>query len=117
MSHIKHISEVEMWESEVYGMINYKMVSHPSHYNLEGKKECIELMREDYGETITAVFCLTNAYKYLYRAGNKGSREEDIAKAGWYWEYFKDIEDKVVFDRYLNRLVEKIEEVLECEDR
>lgn len=117
MSHIKHISEVEMWESEVYRMINYKMVSHPSHYNLEGKKECIEQMRADYGETITAIFCLTNAYKYLYRAGNKGSREEDIAKAKWYWEYFKDIEDKVVFDRYLNRLVEKIEEVLECEDR
>ena len=64
-------------------------VDHPSHYNVEGKKECIVQMEEDFGPYITAVFCLTNAYKYLYRAGNKDGESEadDIAKAEWYFEY------------------------------
>ena len=64
-------------------------VNHPSHYNVEGKKECIVQMEEDYGSFITAVFCLTNAYKYLYRAGNKDGESEadDIAKARWYYDY------------------------------
>lgn len=66
-----------------------EQVNHPSHYNIPGKKECIVQMREDYGEYITAIFCLTNAYKYLYRAGIKegNSKEQDIAKAKWYYSY------------------------------
>ena len=48
-----------------------EMVSHPSHYNKAGRKECIVEMEEKYGGEITAIFCLTNAYKYLYRAGEK----------------------------------------------
>lgn len=66
-----------------------EQVNHPSHYNQEGKKECIEQMREDYGDTITVIFCLTNAYKYLYRAGAKegNSKAQDIAKARWYYNY------------------------------
>lgn len=66
-----------------------EQVNHPSHYNLEGKKECIEQMREDYGEHITTIFCLTNAYKYLYRAGAKdgNSKEQDLQKARWYYDY------------------------------
>ena len=66
-------------------------VNHPSHYNIPGKKECIVQMREDYGETITAIFCLTNAYKYLYRAGHKGDKKEDIEKAKWYFNYLEDV--------------------------
>lgn len=88
-------------------------VNHPSHYNLPGKKECIEQMREDYGETITATFCLTNAYKYLYRAGHKGSAAEDIDKARWYYDYYSKIQDGVVFDKLLNNLVIYIETRLE----
>lgn len=64
-------------------------VNHPSHYNIAGKRECIVAMRQDYGEVVTAIFCLTNAYKYLYRAGMKegNSQEQDIAKAKWYYNY------------------------------
>lgn len=65
-------------------------VNHPEHYNLPGKKECIEQMREDYGNHVTSVFCLTNAYKYLYRAGHKGDKDEDIDKAIWYFNYAND---------------------------
>lgn len=66
-----------------------EQVNHPSHYNLPGKKECIVQMMEDYGRPITAIFCLTNSYKYLYRAGNKnGSSEQiDLEKAKWYFDF------------------------------
>lgn len=97
-----------------------EQVNHPSHYNLEGKKECIEQMREDYGETITAIFCLTNAYKYLYRAGHKGSKEEDIAKAEWYFGYYLGIVDKVAIalklNAHLQDLALNIAEALKNED-
>lgn len=70
-------------------------VNHPSHYQREGKKECIEEIREKYGDYITCIFCLTNAYKYLYRAGAKegNSAEQDIAKAKWYWQYCMESTD------------------------
>ena len=64
-------------------------VSHPSHYNKDGRKECIVEMEEKYGAEVTAVFCLTNAYKYLYRAGNKfgNPARQDVSKAQWYFDY------------------------------
>lgn len=67
------------------------LVNHPQHYNIEGRKECIEEMLEKYGKTITGCFCLTNAYKYLYRAGYKegNSSQQDIEKARWYFNYAK----------------------------
>lgn len=66
-----------------------EQVNHPAHYNIAGKRECIEAMKEDYGELITTIFCLTSAYKYLYRAGMKegNSQAQDIAKAKWYYDY------------------------------
>lgn len=71
-------------------------VNHPSHYNIEGKRECIEAMKEDYGHYITAIFCLMSAYKYLYRAGIKEgeSQKDDIAKAQWYFDY----QEKLSYD-------------------
>ena len=67
-------------------------VDHPSHYQREGRKECIVEMEEKFGRRITAIFCLTNAYKYLYRAGEKegNSKEQDMAKAKWYFNYVRD---------------------------
>lgn len=48
-----------------------EQVNHPSHYSKAGRKECIVEMEELYGAEVTVVFCLTNSYKYLYRAGDK----------------------------------------------
>lgn len=64
-------------------------VNHPVHYNISGRKECIEEMFEKYGMEITAIFCFTNAYKYLYRAGIKEgeTQEDDISKAKWYYRW------------------------------
>ena len=64
-------------------------VNHPSHYNIPGRKECIAEMLDKYGLEITNIFCLTNAYKYLYRAGSKEgeSQETAVAKARWDFEW------------------------------
>ena len=61
-------------------------VNHPSHYQQEGRKECIVEMEEKFGVKAVYWFCKLNAYKYRYRAGNKdgNSAEQDEAKAKWY---------------------------------
>lgn len=66
-----------------------EQVNHPSHYSKDGRKECIVEMEEYYGVNATIVFCLMNAYKYLYRAGEKfgNSANQDVAKAQWYFNY------------------------------
>ena len=74
-------------------MIYGNLVDHPTHYSKPGRKECIVEMCELYGVHITAIFCLTNAYKYLYRAGEKAGNPEqqDINKATWYYNYAKKL--------------------------
>lgn len=93
--------------------MNDSLVNHPSHYNVEGKKECIEQLREDYGETITAIFCLTNAYKYLYRAGHKDDLNIDIQKAKWYYNYFESIKKLALVPVREGELASYIEKELE----
>lgn len=91
-------------------------INHPNHYNIKGKRECIEAMREDYGEYVTAVFCLTNAYKYLYRAGTKNgeSLKDDISKAKWYFEYQENL--SYMFDRDTMNLYKWVREELNSYD-
>lgn len=52
------------------------MVNHPPHYK-RYSIECIEI-------TEHLSFCLGNAVKYIYRAGEKGDAVEDFKKAIWY---------------------------------
>ena len=60
-------------------------VDHPTHY--EGfpcpgcgrRVECIDVI-----EGLGLGYRLGNALKYLWRAGRKGSRVQDLRKAGWY---------------------------------
>lgn len=63
-------------------MLMANNVNHPSHYN-NGKYECIEVMKEVFGENAVKDFCRLNAFKYLWRANNKNG-DEDIQKAIWY---------------------------------
>ena len=55
------------------------MVNHPPHYKDASGIECIEV-------TSKMSFCGGNCFKYLYRAGKKGSTVEDLRKAIWYAE-------------------------------
>ena len=57
-------------------------VDHPKNYQ-GGKYECIEVMREVFGEEAVKDFCQLNAFKYLWRSDKKNGKE-DIQKAIWY---------------------------------
>lgn len=53
-------------------------VNHPAHYTAHPSGvECIEI-------TEHLNFCLGNAVKYIWRAGEKGSAIQDLEKARWY---------------------------------
>lgn len=54
---------------------------NPDHYKDEDGKECWEAMVERYGADATAIFFHLNAFKYRFRAGKKGPKEEDLKKA------------------------------------
>lgn len=90
-------------------------VNHPKHYNLQGKKECIEQMLEDYGLEVTITFCLTNAYKYLYRAGEKidNPLEQDINKARWYYQWAKKHDLSLIEDKNIVKLREYVRKQLD----
>lgn len=95
-----------------------EQINHPSHYNIEGKKECIEEMKDSFGTYITAIFCLTNCYKYLYRVGHKEGTD-DVAKAKWYWNYVNEkIDCRVYFynDVLFSELYATVERMLKEHD-
>lgn len=58
-------------------------INHPQYYNLH-QRECIDEMVAIFGTNDVITFCKCNAWKYRYRAGNKGDYEEDMKKADWY---------------------------------
>ena len=65
------------------------MVNHPPHYKDASGIECIEVTQH-------MRFCGGNCFKYLYRAGKKGSTVEDLKKAAWYAELADD--DRFITD-------------------
>lgn len=54
------------------------LVNHPPHYKAHPSGvECITI-------TEHFNFCLGNAIKYIWRAGEKGAKLVDLKKARWY---------------------------------
>lgn len=76
-------------------MENKEQVNHPEHYNISGRKECIEEMIEIWGPQAVATWCRITAHKYLYRAKHKGSEEVDLQKANWYIDKAESIESDI----------------------
>ena len=79
----------EVYEDALQHMDN--VVHHPKHYNQYGDLEVIDIITEatknmqgDKG------YVFGNILKYLLRAPFKGKFEEDVAKANWYWKYYKN---------------------------
>lgn len=56
---------------------------NPAHYKSQCSLECIEAMEMAFGNESVLIFCLCNAFKYLWRHENKG-KTEDLEKAAWY---------------------------------
>lgn len=99
-------------QEDIFGnMHNNNNVNHPSYYTKNGRKECIVEMEEKYGAEITSVFCLTNAIKYLYRAGEKfgESATKDLSKAKWYFDYTNMLIDKYGILVFNGILIENLE--------
>ena len=86
--------------------INSDMVNHPSHYNLPGRKECIDEMIDIYGLKDVAKWCEITAYKYRYRAGHKDSLEQDVQKTIWYTVKARELNSKrrwKVFGKFVDK--------------
>lgn len=60
-------------------------VHHPSHYQTENGLEAIEVIEAFFENN----YHLGNAFKYMARAGKKNDELEDIEKAIWYLERYK----------------------------
>lgn len=61
-----------------YGESMHDPVNHPKHYTGHPSGiECIQVTRH-------FNFCLGNAIKYIWRAGQKGDAIEDLEKAAFY---------------------------------
>ena len=95
-------------------------VNHPSHYNIEGRKECIEEMLELFGVDAVKIFCELNAYKYRYRHELKGG-EEDLKKADWYDDYrekltegMREIAEHYGYISQTRQLVEEMAELTQA---
>ena len=67
------------------------MVNHPPHYETGGY-ECIDIMIATQGVKTVKCFCICNAFKYLWRHGNKNGAE-DVKKAIWYLNKYVDLEE------------------------
>lgn len=65
---------------------NNDLVNQPSHYQVN-EKECIVEMLILFGTEDFIKYCTINAWKYRYRAGNKGDADQDLKKADRYIEY------------------------------
>jgi chromosome segregation ATPase len=68
-------------------------INKPSHY-IAGPYECATVARAVFGDWAWAVHCRITAWTYLWRAGKKGSSQEDVAKAARYLAWAADIDDR-----------------------
>ena len=69
-----------------------EMVNHPSHYK-NNKYEAIDIMLDIFGKDKTLAFCELNAFKYLWRADNKGTDIQDKKKAIWYLNKYIELKE------------------------
>ena len=69
-----------------------EMVNHPSHYK-NNKYEAIDVMLDIFGKDKTLAFCELNAFKYLWRANNKGTDIQDKKKAIWYLNKYIELKE------------------------
>lgn len=68
-------------------------VNHPAHYT-QGGIECIDAMEAAYGTEAVIIFCMCNAYKYIWR-NQKKNGTEDIKKCQWYLNKMMELQNKL----------------------
>ena len=94
-------------------------VHHPKHYNIPGRKECIEEMIDKFGYEKVEAFCELNSYKYQYRHELKNG-QEDLGKAQNYTDMLINflnrdpryqIAEHYGFDSRAQQLIEEMAEL------
>ena len=90
---------VEEFKEYYKPLVQTDMVNHPPHYKDASGIECIEVTKH-------MQFCGGNCFKYLYRAGKKGSTVEDLEKAAKYAQWSCEIRE--VVSRYPSDLIMKV---------
>lgn len=97
-------------------------VIHPGHYNIPGRKECIEEMVDKFGHEKTEAFCELNSYKYQYRHELKNG-QEDLDKASNYTKMLQQmirndprfkIADHYGLECQLQQLIEEMGELTQA---
>lgn len=94
------------------GRLKKELVNHPSHYQQEGREECIVELEEMFGVKNTAIWCMMTAFKYTYRLGNKDDAELDLAKAEWYMDYINVLKEKWHTDSFDDRMEQQLEKAI-----
>lgn len=84
--------DLQPWEEKPVLTEKSDPVEHPSHYMCH-EMECIDEMLILFDKKAVMNFAALNAWKYRYRAGSKGSAEEDQKKADWYIKKYKELDD------------------------
>lgn len=65
-------------------------VNNPHHYEGSTSIECIEAMEVIFDRYDVEMFCLCNAFKYIWRHKNKNGLD-DLEKAQWYLNHVKEM--------------------------
>lgn len=86
-------------------------VNHPAHYKDRTSIECIDTMRIAFGDMDVAIYCIVNAYKYLWRHKYK-NRLEDLKKAEWYLERYTDLTNDKEWIKLPDEKAETIKELV-----
>ena len=68
-------------------------VNHPAHYALPGGIECFDVMLAVFGVAAMQLYCVINAFKYLFRFRRKNGTE-DVKKARWYIDKYIELKEK-----------------------
>ena len=79
-------------DNQYFIKLSGDMVNHPSHYK-NNKYEAIDIMLDVFGKDKTLAFCELNAFKYLWRADNKGTDIQDKKKAIWYLNKYIELKE------------------------
>jgi hypothetical protein len=97
---IKFVGDKESTASEFINDVDkdlekVELVSHPIHYNKDGRDECWVEMKNAFSTKDVVIFDILTAYKYYYRAGLKigNSFEQDIEKA---YTYMNHAQNKIM---------------------
>ena len=64
----------------------------PSYYN-DSEISCIDAMVSAFGREATAHFCKVNAFKYIWRLGNKDNESQEIGKIKWYLDKYLELKE------------------------